>query len=570
MQWFYDLKTLRKMLVLMTVMVISIISVGLTGYYFNSKANHHIHSLYNERLLPVAWLNQALRHAHANRANIINLMIETDPAKQQELTADISKRGKDFLEIIGKYEQLKLDSYEKEQVSEMKKNLKIYKKMRIKIAELTLAGNQREAYRYYSNNREAFEKFTESVRKLVKYNEQKASLIEKQNEKDASSATIILFIMPIAALIISGWLSLITSQRIQSVLSMLGKKMQPMADGDLRMEKIGRPDKSDLGDLCVVFDTMLENLKHLVTEVSISAEAMAKNSEGMAEAIEQTSIGAQQTTEGTSQLAIGAQNISESVETGVSNISAMNHIIRSIADEAKVVSSLGNSTETNANEGTKYVKNAVVKIDSIKHVSEDISQTVAKLGTLSSEIGMIVDLIKNISGQTNLLALNAAIEAARAGEHGKGFAVVAEEVKKLAGESADASDKITLMINEIQAETKLAVNKMNIATHEVSEGVAVIDSVGNALETIISQVKNANIKIQTISKDISGIVTNSDDLVKMVESISSVTTQTAASAQEISSITQEQTAALEEINASSQSLHRVAENLQSQVLIFKV
>lgn len=48
---------------------------------------------------------------------------------------------------------------------------------------------------------------------------------------------------------------------------------------------------------------------------------------------------------------------------------------------------------------------------------------------------------ESIAGQTNLLALNATIEAARSGEYGKGFAVVAKEVKSLATQAKDNSEK---------------------------------------------------------------------------------------------------------------------------------
>lgn len=33
MQWFYDLKTIHKMFVLITVMAIGLVLVGFTGYY---------------------------------------------------------------------------------------------------------------------------------------------------------------------------------------------------------------------------------------------------------------------------------------------------------------------------------------------------------------------------------------------------------------------------------------------------------------------------------------------------------------------------------------------------------
>ena len=63
---------------------------------------------------------------------------------------------------------------------------------------------------------------------------------------------------------------------------------------------------------------------------------------------------------------------------------------------------------------------------------------------------------------------------------------------------------------------------------------------------------------------------DSDTVVRMMENISSITEESAASSEEIASITEEQTASLEEINASSQTLAKLAENLQKQVAVFKI
>jgi methyl-accepting chemotaxis protein len=84
-------------------------------------------------------------------------------------------------------------------------------------------------------------------------------------------------------------------------------------------------------------------------------------------------------------------------------------------------------------------------------------------------------LIGDITGQINLLALNATIESARAGEAGRGFAVVAGEVKNLAGQAKQATDKITAEIaalNSISGEVVSALGGINEAIDHVSEFVA--------------------------------------------------------------------------------------------------
>ncbi|NAZ81589.1 GAF domain-containing protein [Kineococcus sp. R8] len=113
-----------------------------------------------------------------------------------------------------------------------------------------------------------------------------------------------------------------------------------------------------------------------------------------------------------------------------------------------------------------------------------VTGVVTGLGTSSSEVGEVAQLIRGIAQQTNLLALNATIEAARAGELGRGFAVVATEVKELARRTADATEDVTTKTGAIQHDTRGAAT----AIEDVCVAIDAVSAAHAQIEEVIAEV----------------------------------------------------------------------------------
>ena len=126
------------------------------------------------------------------------------------------------------------------------------------------------------------------------------------------------------------------------------------------------------------------------------------------------------------------------------------------------------------------------------------STSVDQLKTATAGINDFVNIIKGISDQTNLLALNAAIEAARAGEQGRGFAVVADEVRTLAQRSAEASNEISVLIEQVN--------------NQMVDVVSGISGVGKKSDEITSSTSSIEVtanQIVSLSKHMYAVITNS-------------------------------------------------------------
>jgi len=400
-----------------------------------------------------------------------------------------------------------------------------------------------------------YEAIRDSIDKLADYKAKKSEEINNENIQESTIAVntiisvyVIAFIL---ALILGFYISSMIANPIKSILEIV----KLVAEGNLAVRKINMESKDEVGILARAVNHMIDNLRSLVEQIIQITDDITASSQQMSASIDQIAQGAQNISNNILLITNGVvNNKNNNNEESLESVGYINKAIQIILAHSEDTAIVSKDTENSAAEGCELAINAISKINQIKTSSIENSKMINELGKLGSEIEVIVDLIKGIAGQTNLLALNAAIEAARAGEHGKGFAVVADEVKTLAGQSAEATDKITEMIKEIQYRTKQAVVAMEEEVNIVNEGVNTIHHIEESLNKILVGSKKTNSNIQDISQEIQKVAKSTDSVSRTME--------------DISAVTEEQAAGLEQINANTQVLARVSENLKKQTDAF--
>lgn len=423
--------------------------------------------------------------------------------------------------------------------------------------ELALAIEKEEEHLYHE-----MEDFLLSIEHFTEESLHKA-------EKDEKLAERVVIICVISALIIAALISTIILVDLLKRLTGLSKSIAKVADGDLTVEYADQS-TDELGRVITHFNRMTNDMRTLIVNSIDISTTVASNSEEMMQSTDEASKVEEQVAVAINDLAVDSTKQAKEAQES-------NHLLSQLIDEIEVIregvqvreKKMGHATSI-VNKGMETVYNQQIHMDANKKATDNVGIEITMLDEKSNEIGQIVELIRSIADQTNLLALNAAIEAARAGEQGKGFAVVAEEVRKLAEESGNATQKISDLISEIQISVEKAVEEMNNTKSIVNEQETAVKETIESFESTLNIFTEITETIYEEAKAIERVNENGKSVGGSIDSIASLVEENAASTEELAASAEEQTATIQEISAGAAQLSSLANDLYNSIDKFKV
>ena len=342
-------------------------------------------------------------------------------------------------------------------------------------------------------------------------------------QNDANANTTNFIVIAVVVLIISLIVAMLYSKfSITKPLNELILRATNLSsgDGDLtrKLEVVG---KDEIAKASEAINKFIEKVRVLIAE----AKDISNENSSIANELSSTSV----------QTGRGVENSSKIVEGAGKDCTEIQSYMKESIEVAKGGKDDLQKALSYVDETLNTISNLSSEIAQTSDIENQMAGKIEQLSRDAEQVKSVLVVINDIADQTNLLALNAAIEAARAGEHGRGFAVVADEVRKLAERTQKSLTEINATINVIVQAINESSEQMSINSKQISELTGVANNAQNTIRDMSDIMRSAiGLSDKTI-EDYIKTGKDIDDIVKSMEGISQISSQSARSVEEIAS-----------------------------------
>ena len=510
-----QLKISTRLAMVVAILSAMLVAGAVMGLYGITKSTTALHSVYQDRTVPLVQLSAMMRLTQRNQLLVATSLTNVEAPAIEKYMAELEGNAAEITKILGTYTATINSPQEQQLAKAFTENRANYVQQGLKPAAQALrASDIAQAQGLYTEAvSPLFDKVRESLTPLIDLQvdvakvEYEAAVQRADSIRWLAIGSLVLAI-PLAAL----WSFMLIGHLSRALNRAVGVA-DAVAQGDLN-QTIPTDGHDETALLMQSMARMSQSLVKVVTSVRQGSESVATASAEIAE--------------GNNDLSARTEQQASALEETAASMEQLGATVKQNADSARTANQLAMSASTIAVEGGNVVGQVVETMKGINESSHKISD--------------IISVIDGIAFQTNILALNAAVEAARAGEQGRGFAVVASEVRSLAGRSADAAKEIKTLIGASVA--------------RVEHGSSLVDQAGATMSEVVSSIK----RVTDIMGEISA-ASNEQSL--GVAQVGEAVTQ-------MDQTTQQNAALVEEMAAAAGSLKSQAQELVQTVAVFKL
>ncbi|MDK9706901.1 MAG: methyl-accepting chemotaxis protein [Desulforhopalus sp.] len=367
--------------------------------------------------------------------------------------------------------------------------------------------------------------------------------------------TLIISVVAVMVLVVGGMLVFVVTSIAKPIRATDAFfKDISEGEGDLTA-RLSVKSNDEIGDMAKSFNIFADKLQGMVGYIAHESEEINNSSGSLSTISADLTTVADETLGKSNTAAAAVEEMSANMSTVASSVDQAAANVNAVASAIEEMTSTIHEIAETSEKARAITDNAVKQ-------SSEASVSVDALGTAAKEITTVLETISDISKQVNLLALNATIEAARAGEAGKGFAVVANEIKDLANQTANASDKIKERIDSIQSTTSATVRVIENISQVVGENSEIVNTIATAVE-------EQSVTAKEISQNVAQISMSVQEINHNVAESSLVSQMIAKDIAEMNKASNKMSKSANQVKENSSSLDFLAKSLKKLVSSYK-
>ena len=298
----------------------------------------------------------------------------------------------------------------------------------------------------------------------------------------------LLIAITLAALVVAAIAAVMLMRRFVDPLRRLTHAVSRIVEGDLT-QGVKVDTNDEVGELAEAFGAMVEKLKEVLGALQESVQLLTNAGNELSQSTAEQSQTITRQATALQETQVTAQEIKQTSLLAAQKADA----VLKLTEKADEVSSSGEAA----------IERSLGGLTDIRSQVDEIAQKIAQLSERTQQIGGITQTVKDLADQSNMLALNAAIEAVRSGEHGKGFAVVAREIRSLADQSIQATNRVREILEDIGGAIRVAVSITERGSQKIEGGLLQVKASGENLRELSNIVKDNSSAVRQIAAAVS-------------------------------------------------------------------
>ena len=313
---------------------------------------------------------------------------------------------------------------------------------------------------------------------MVGYSTDDAVAEARENRKTVLLVSGLVFVIGLVLAFIVG--AVIT----RPIVSLRHATERIVTAGDLT-QKIDIKSRDEVGQLADTFAQMVERLRSVPIRMRESAALLTQTVQKLSASTAEQGQAVTRQAAGLQETQVTAQEIRQTSLMAAQKAQG----ILQIAERAEEVSA----------SGEKAIEESRRGLNEIRTLVDEIARKINQLGERTHQIGTITEAVKDLADQSNMLALNAAIEAVRSGEHGRAFSVVAREIRALADQSIQSTNRAREILEDIGAAVREAVAITERGGQRMEAGLVQVQRSGENLRELSGMVKESSSAVRQIA-----------------------------------------------------------------------